>query len=340
MAILKCNMCGGTLMYDRAQNLAICPYCDSKSTIYEQDRKLFEQFQDMFHALLGQEGKENLQEGFWVETSQEELLREDGEVITIEYLAKQNVDICTMYVARKHVIYVFAKEHEVYVQRYKDMVEQLEYPNPEMEKELQCYLPKLVTECRLQDGSFFLVIEKKEEVYPLRMLGTLVDRHVAWIVSRLENLCCVLNYNGIVLNALIEDNLFVDPVNHQLHLYGGWWFAGYEGSESVGASKAVLPLMEKKGEAYRNTYKADLESLRMVAIRLLGYENKEAIKDSKLLPKAFLEFLLQSPKKDAMEDFAEWDRVLEKSYGERKFIPLDITKEEIYSRAIKTEEEK
>ena len=44
MAILKCNMCGGTLMYDGTQNLAICPYCDSKSTVYEQDRKLFEQF--------------------------------------------------------------------------------------------------------------------------------------------------------------------------------------------------------------------------------------------------------------------------------------------------------
>lgn len=66
MAILKCKMCGGTLEYDKEQNLAICPYCGSKSTVFEQDRKLFEQFQNMFSALLNQNPGENLEEGFWV----------------------------------------------------------------------------------------------------------------------------------------------------------------------------------------------------------------------------------------------------------------------------------
>ena len=339
MAILKCKMCGGTLQYDKVHNLAVCPYCDSKSTVFEQDRKLFEQFQDMFHTLLGQEGKESLQEGFWVESSEEELLREDGETITINYLTKQRVDICTIYVAKKHVIYVFSKEHGEYVERYKEMVGKLEYPSPEMEKELSGYVPKPVTECRLQDGSYFLAIEKKEDVYPLRMLGTLLDRHVAWVISRLENLCCLLDYNDMVLNGLIEDNLFVDPVNHQLFLYGGWWFAGFVGSESAGASKAVLPYMQKQGDKYRNTAQTDLESLRMIAIRLLGYADKETLREDKLLPAAFREFLLKEPKKDARADFAEWDRVLEKSYGERKFIPLDITKEEIYSKTLKSGED-
>ena len=79
-----------------------------------------------------------------------------------------------------------------------------------------------------------MAIEKKEVVYPLNMLGVLLDRHVAWIVSRLENLCCLLDYNNMVLNGLTEDNLFVDPVNHQIYLYGGWWFAGFMGSETAG----------------------------------------------------------------------------------------------------------
>ena len=139
----------------------------------------------------------------------------------------------------------------------------------------------------------------------------------------------------MVLNGLIEDNLFVDPVNHQLYLYGGWWFAGFRGSETAGASKAVLPYLEKRDEQKsRNSYKTDLESLRMVAVRLLGYQDRETLKADKLLPQAFREFLLREPKRDAMEDFAEWDKVLEQSFGERKFIPLKITKEEIYSRTI------
>lgn len=336
MAILKCKMCGGTLEYDKEQNLAVCPYCDSKSTVFEQDRKLFEQFQTMFSTLLGQETTEAPKEGFWVESSQEELLREDGETIQIAYLAKQKVDICTMYVAKKHVIYLFEGDHAKYLERYKEMVGKLTYPTPEMEKELSKYIPKLVTECKLADGRLFLAIEKKENVYPLRMLGVLIDRHVAWIVSRLENLCCLLGYNDMVLNGLIEDNLFVDPVNHQLYLYGGWWFAGFSGSESAGASKAVLPFMQNQsGKKSRNTCQTDLESLRMIAIRLLGYADREALREDKLLPEAFHKFLLKGPKQDANADFAEWDKVLEKSYGERKFIPLDITGEEIYSRTIK-----
>ena len=335
MAILKCKMCGGTLEYDRRQNLAVCPYCDSKSVVFEQDRKLFEQFQDTFAALLGENGKEALQEGFWVESSQEELVREDGETIVINYLTKQRVDVCTMYVAKQHVIYVFAREHEKYIERYREMIGKIRYPSPEMERELSNYIPKPVTECRLADGSFFIAIEKQETIYPLRMLGTLLDRHVAWVISRMENLCCLLAYNDMVLNGLIEDNLFVDPVNHQLYLYGGWWFAGFRGSETAGASKAVLPYLEKRDEQKsRNSYKTDLESLRMVAVRLLGYQDRETLKADKLLPQAFREFLLREPKRDAMEDFAEWDKVLEQSFGERKFIPLKITKEEIYSRTI------
>lgn len=334
MAILKCNMCGGTMDYDRAQNLAICPYCGSKSTVFEQDRKLFEQFQNLFSTLLNQEIKESPEEGFWVEASREELLREDGETIEVTYLTKQKVDLCTMYVARKHVIFLFEREHAEYMERYKEMVGHIHYPNAEMEKELSNYVPHPVTDCRLADGRYFLAIEKKEGVYPLKMLGILIDRHVAWVVSRLENLCCLLDYNDMVLNGLTVDNLFVDPANHQIYLYGGWWFSGFRGEETKGASEIVLPYLVKNmlGKN-RNSHETDLECMRMVAARLLGYLDREALKADKLLPEPFKKFLTGSCENHARADFAKWDKVLEQSYGERKFIPLAVTEEEIYARS-------
>lgn len=339
MAILKCSMCGGTIVYDEEKKVARCPYCESTSTIFEQDIKLFEQFQDMFRTLLAQQESKEKQEGFWIEGKEETLTRDDGENITINYLMKQKVDICTMYVAKKHVIYVFAGEYEKYVRRYKEMVEELKYPDPLMEKELKNYIPEIVNEYRLEDGSFFVAVSKEENVYPLKLFGMLVDRHVAWMVSRLENLCCLLDYNGLVLNALIEDNIFVNPETHQLYLYGGWWFAGYVGSESVGSSKAVLPYMYKNNGVYRNMVQTDLESLRMLAIRLLGYSKKEELKENSILPEAFARFLLQEPKSNAVEDFALWDCTLKEAYGARKFIPLNFSEEEIYGRTIKNVEE-
>ncbi|MDE7045311.1 MAG: hypothetical protein K2O97_09945 [Acetatifactor sp.] len=101
------------------------------------------------------------------------------------------------------------------------------------------------------------------------------------------------------------------------------------------------PSRERKN---RCTIITDLESIRLVAARLLGYPDRESLRgetDSCLtredmgadLPEPFRRFLLQSPERDAGADFAEWDRVLAESYGERRFIPLSMTEEEIYSRS-------
>lgn len=143
----------------------------------------------------------------------------------------------------------------------------------------------------MQDGSSFIVIEKRQGVYPLKMLGTLLDRHVAWVISRLENLCCLLSYNDMVSNGLTVENLFVDPENHQLYLYGGWWFTGYEGAESVGASAEAVPYLNKKSFGKnRNSCRTDLESIRLIATKLLGYTDRESLRGDTLLPKPFIKF--------------------------------------------------
>lgn len=334
MALLKCKMCGGTLDYDRQRNLAICPYCGSKSTVFEQDRKLFEQFQTAFEAILNQTDdrkRRQSEEGFWVEASDEMLTREDGECIQISYLTKRRADMCTVYVARRNILFVFDEGFHDSAERYREMVGQIRYPNESMEKELSRYIPKVVTECRLADGREFLAIEKEEGVYPLGMLGLLLDRHVAWIVSRLENLCCLLEYNDMVLNGFSLENLFVNTADHQICLYGGWWFAGFRGTDAVGASKSVFPYLAKDINGHnKNQTGTDLESIRLVAAKLLGCESRAKLREVRLLPKAFEDFLVCGPEHSARADFKKWDKVLLESYGERKFIPLSVTEEEIY----------
>lgn len=334
MALLKCKMCGGTLNYDKTNNLAVCPYCGAKSTVFEQDRKLFEQFQTMFASLLDRQTERSGQtEGYWVEASREELIREDGQIIEIACLFKMRADLCTMYVAKEHVLYVFEKQYEQFADHYIKMTAALKYPNHEMEKELKNYVPQVAADCRLSDGGRLVAIEKAEGVYPLRLLGILLDRHVAWVISRMENLCCLLSYNGVVHNGLTVDNLFVAPETHQLYLYGGWWFAGYEGGQMNGISADARNCIYKKYlEKKRCHPSTDLESLRLAAVKLLGYETREEAAADRRLPEAFKEFLVEPAASGARQDFSDWDRVLRQSYGERKFIPLPVTEEEIYSR--------
>ena len=54
---------------------------------------------------------------------------------------------------------------------------------------------------------------------------------------------------------------------------------------------------------------------------------------TQILPRPFADFLLEDVKRDAVADFKKWDEVLLQSYGERKFIPLAMTQEEVYSRS-------
>ena len=171
------------------------------------------------------------------------------------------------------------------------------------------------------------------------MLGRLIDRHVAWILSRLENLCCLLEYNDMVLNAFTPENLFVDPGSHQIYLYGGWWFAGFRGSEIAGVSESVKPYLEARSiwhpSARKKVYafRTDLESIRLVAAKLLGCPRREDLRTVQAVPEPFRRFLLQEPEKSPRADFAKWDKVLLESYGERKFIPLAVAEEEIYMRS-------
>ena len=49
-------------------------------------------------------------------------------------------------------------------------------------------------------------------------------------------------------------------------------------------------------------------------------------------PQALLDFINSSPKIDAYEDFAYWDEMLIKAFGERKFIKMDTEDSDIYGK--------
>ncbi len=309
MALLKCKMCGGSLSIDRTRNMAVCDYCGTSSVLYERDLQLYQQFEQVFASLLNQTKESaEAEEGFWLEAQEEELTKEDGTVISIHYLFKQKADVATMYVAKKNVIYIFEAQFEKFASHYVQTVNSIEFPTPEMEVELKQYIPNIVMKCRLKDGGILIAVEKPTGVYPLSSIGILIDRHVAWVISRLENLCCLLSYNQIVLQGLKMKNLFVNPATHQIYLYGGWWYAK------------------------KDTGTKDLEDLRLTAAQLLGYPDLQSLKKDTVLPKDFQKFLTEKGKDNAVDDFKEWDTVLIKSYGERRFIPLKIKEEIIYSK--------
>ncbi len=167
-----------------------------------------------------------------------------------------------------------------------------------------------------------VAIEKKPGVYPLRLLGILLDRHTAWVISRLENLCCLLSYSGIVLNGLTLDNLFVEPATHQIYLYGGWWFAGYQNGTMSGISAdAKMHLRE-----YLEASDAILHGLGIAAScgwhkASAGMRTREAVEGLLTLPEPFRNSCW-SRQQAVPSSFAEWDRVLGPRTGNGNSFPF------------------
>ena len=80
------------------------------------------------------------------------------------------------------------------------------------------------------------------------------------------------------------------------------------------------------------TTRDNLVSLRETAAAVLGFATRAEIRASDDLPQPFADFLRGAPESNAYDDFALWDDVLIKSYGERRFMTMDTDDEQIYGK--------
>ena len=177
--------------------------------------------------------------------------------------------------------------------KYRSGVQQLTYPSADV-RDLAQYFPVITGGFELKDGSYLLTVSKSEEVFPLGAFGSLPPVHAAWIVSRIENLCCVMEYSNITHGGIDLDGMFINARTHELYLLGGWE------NVTVGSSTKDLAMMRQNIK------------------RLIGKEASKA-------PREFTEFLDKKALPDAYTDFSDWDNVIEKGFGGRRFEKLDLT---------------
>jgi len=180
----------------------------------------------------------------------------------------------------------------------------------------------------LKTGEYCLVLKKEAGDYLLSDLDgfyknqgkELGDRHCAWVVSRLSNIACFLKYNNLVHNGISMTNCFISPKYHTIMLFGGWWYCVPNGEKMIGTQKSVYDVMPVKEKSEKiSTYKTDLECVKQIGRQL-----------NKNLPKPFEMWVNKATSGDAFKEFESWNKALDDSYGERKFIVLDISEKDIY----------
>lgn len=296
MLTFTCTNCGAELSVSRIGALS-CPHCDSKKFFTDEQLKEYKEFRlKMLEYLSAEAQSEEATEGsrqLWNSAEQTVFKSMDGDDITVEYIYKGNDGAAFVYVARKSVIYFFPAGHTQDAQQMLSLINKVTYPQADM-RGLERSFPALSGRFTLRDGGILLVFSKPENAYPAIFFGNLSAKHVEWIISRMENIACVLAYSNLEHGGMNAETLFINPWTHEAILYGGW----------------------AKAKIIAGTTTTDLVIIRECGRQLLGDGFQAA-------PAPLIRFLKSSPKSNAYDDFAVWDDVIETQLGGRHFTKFE-----------------
>ena len=319
MKNLTCKQCGGTMALDASGMKAVCHYCGNTYVLNHEDTDyyahFFEQMRRFLQSDTDAQARKERAEAFWRYANEETFTCADGRQMEIRYMHRYRDRDAEVYVARRNIIFHFQPDKAALVDRVRRITSLLDYPSADTRR-LSDFFPKITFGFAL-DGGSILVLAKDEDEYPLRLFGTLDPRHVAWIISRMENLCCVLEYSELVHPEITPDTLYINPYTHQASLYGSWWKAGEHNKLAY-------------DRTHRLTTAENLLGLRQTGATLLGFRFAGEVRADDVIPPALAAFLNSPPQNDAYTDFERWDKALIDAFGERKFIRLDTEDKQIY----------
>ena len=302
MISFKCKNCGGEMSVDSSGAL-VCEYCGGRTYFDDKELSGYKEFrQQMLNYLRGihdekAEGKKT-EDYLWDSAEEAQVETADGETVTIRYLYSYDDGAAKVYLTKNNALFIFGAAEKHLADKMISGIGMLSFPPADMKGLNECF-PRLNGSYDLKDGGVMHAFARTDNLFPLPMFGSLKPEHVAWIVSRLENICCVLQYSDLVHGGINEDAVWINPFNHHAVLMGHWWTAS------------------KQGIANKAFGNPDLKGLRSTATKILGMHKDEA-------PREMIKFLEEKMPNDAFSDFEKWDKVIEDGFGGRRFAQMNV----------------
>lgn len=294
--------------------------------VFDKITELYQQAQDYFLNDI------------WEKQNEIIFYTNQGKKVIMNYLERFSFGLGECYICNNYIIYLFQKEKEKYYRNAIDQIEHLAYADKKMETEFKRFLPQIYNQYQTTKGLYGLVLKKEEGVYPLKNILTyfknrIPHKQAAWMISRLHNLACYFSYNHLVHNDITLENCFISPEEHTIYLYGGFWYTTKAEEKMLGISKEIYEIMPVRAKNTKSSeYTTDLEAIKLLGRKLLGEVNSRKLAAYYEVPKPFLEFLIRGADTDSFKQLTEWEEVLKKSYGKRKFIEMKIKREDIYQK--------
>lgn len=207
----------------------------------------------------------------------------------------------------------------------------LSYPTPELREKFKLILPVSPKLFVRDEGSvLYLKNPLKTPNVRLRDLVPLLSsRDACWIVSRLLNILCLLNYAQVHHYGITLDNLFVNPEGHEVLLLGGW-------ETSCKFSELPLAVSDEASKYFHkgrnmDNLSVELSMVHDLARTVFGDPSGVSITYSKDLPGNMKTWLVAPKPVGVVAEYETWNRILETAWGGRKFVELRVSYSDLYS---------
>lgn len=274
---------------------------------------------------------EELKRGIWKSPGKISIEMLRGGWITFEFTQTDEFELGRTYIGTDKVMFLIEEEFREYYNNAVESIDGIAYADERMEAEFGGHVPTILRQGISKCGYGVLIIRKETEEYPLKdilsRLGNRMDaRHVAWIISRLCNICCFLQYNQKVHNAVTVENLFVNPEMHTVSLLGGWWYCVGCGEKMIGTCEQVYEYMTDECKTTGVAqYVTDQEMVHETAKQLLNNKSLVFMKGEHTdIPAAMAAWVRGTSTGCAFEEFENWNRTLDDSWGKREFVKLTV----------------
>lgn len=284
---------------------------------------------------LYQVAKKRASDGSWFPIGTYPFTGRDGKCFKIKYLARREFELGQMLIGRRLVTFIVDKAHEDMVIHGLRQIGTMRYPNEEFRKSLAPHMPCVVRSVETTKSWVICVRKEPDEVLLADLIqhlgGQIPPKHVAWIISSLLNLACFLEVSGMTLNAMTPETVFVSPQKHAVSLYGGWWYAQGAGKLIRHLPPKVFPLASRKLREHKvASAELDVECIRAIGRACLGDASGGSLRSRADVPAPFSQFLQLPSGRSALVEYEHWPKVLEASFGPRRFHKLEVTGEDVY----------
>lgn len=286
---------------------------------------------------LYQEGLALIETGKWETPNYIKVSAKDGRIREFKYLNVNTFELGVFYIGHTFVAYFVTKDNKDLFINAMDNIKGFKYPNDNMKDEFAKYLPTILDSFET-DEHYVLVVRKTSDLLLLRDVlnyfkGTIPDKHSAWIISRVHNLACYLYYSKLSHNSITLDSVFISPLFHGMSLLGGWWYAVPFDKKMLGVPASVYSLMPPKAKADKlGSNQTDMEAIRALGREILGDRVGTRLLEKKVAPEPVISYLRSFSSKKTFDEFDAWNKALTDGYGERKFIELKLSADDLYKK--------